>query len=161
MRLYIYICVCGAQHSSVSVHWERFQENQKNWSQCGVTVVFIYSRQKLSFLTSLCPGSGVAHAVSTNLPGAGVAVDEGRAAVRSTWMREDNSGPGCFHCISSDFLGVKLCQPLFTICGRLGEESVWGRLNLNTVHFFLLQNHISKRYGLIIKFCRYSISWPN
>ena len=155
------ICICGAQHSSVPVHWERFQENQKFLTQRGVTVVSIYSRQKFSFLTSLCPGSGVAHAVSRNLPGAGVAVDKGCAALRSTWMREDNSGPGCCHCISSDFLGIKLCQPLFTICGRLGEESVWGRLNLNPVHFFLLQNHICKRYGLKVKFCSYSISWPN
>ena len=134
----VYICICGAQHFSVPVHWERFQENQKFRTQRGVTVVFIYSRQKLSFLTSLCPGSGVAHAVSRNLPGAGVAIDKGRAALRSTWMREDNSGPGCCHSISSDFLGIKLCQPLFTICWRLGEESVWGRLNLNSSAFLFV-----------------------
>ena len=30
--------------SSVSVRWERFQENRKSGAQCGVTVVFMYSR---------------------------------------------------------------------------------------------------------------------
>ena len=30
-------------HCSVSVHWERFQEDQRFWTLWGVTVVFIYS----------------------------------------------------------------------------------------------------------------------
>ena len=40
-----YVCICDAQHFSVSVHWERFQENRQFWPEChGVTVVFICSR---------------------------------------------------------------------------------------------------------------------
>ena len=32
------------KHSSIKVHWERFQESRKFWTECGVTVVFIYTR---------------------------------------------------------------------------------------------------------------------
>ena len=42
-------------YSSVSVHWERFHENRKYWPQCGVTVVFNYSRQLCFFMTIFCP----------------------------------------------------------------------------------------------------------
>ena len=40
----VYACICDAQHSSVTVHWERLQESRKIWTECGVTVVFIYTR---------------------------------------------------------------------------------------------------------------------
>ena len=40
----VYVCICDAQHSSVIVHWERLQESWKFWTECGVTVVFIYTR---------------------------------------------------------------------------------------------------------------------
>ena len=36
-----FLCVCDAQRSSVSIHWERFEENRKCLTQCGVTVVLI------------------------------------------------------------------------------------------------------------------------
>ena len=40
------------KHSSVTVHWERFQENWKFWTEYGVSVVFIYTR-KLNKITHL------------------------------------------------------------------------------------------------------------
>ena len=39
----VYLCVCDGQHSSVSFDQERFEENWKCLTQCGDTVVFIYS----------------------------------------------------------------------------------------------------------------------
>ena len=40
----VYVCICDAQHSSVTVHCERFQESQKIFTECGIAVVFIYTR---------------------------------------------------------------------------------------------------------------------
>ena len=44
-----------AQHSSVTVHWERFQENRKIWTERGVTVVFIYTRTIVMVDFPKCP----------------------------------------------------------------------------------------------------------
>ena len=42
------VCICDAQHSSATVHWERFQESRKFWTECYVTVVFIYTKNCVS-----------------------------------------------------------------------------------------------------------------
>ena len=41
-----YVLIWDTQHSSVTVHWERFQENQTFCRECSVTVVIIYTRKK-------------------------------------------------------------------------------------------------------------------
>ena len=43
----VYVCICDAQHSSVTVHRERFQENRKFLTECGVTIVFVYAKCKI------------------------------------------------------------------------------------------------------------------
>ena len=61
--VWVYICICDTRHSSVTVHWERFQESRKFWTECGVTVVFIDTRLNallcewygLEHVDSLCP----------------------------------------------------------------------------------------------------------
>ena len=35
--------------SSVSVQWDRFEENRKFWTQCGASIVFIYSRKSIGW----------------------------------------------------------------------------------------------------------------
>ena len=34
----VYAGICDAQHSAVTVHWGRFQESRKFWTECAVTV---------------------------------------------------------------------------------------------------------------------------
>ena len=41
--VYVYIYICNVQHSSVSVHWERFQENQKDVNTVWCYCCFAYS----------------------------------------------------------------------------------------------------------------------